>query len=206
MPELAAWLNNTITELIGSAPFAIVANSLGGLLARNVIAQRLEQCLGFALLAPVVDPNLANRQLPEPQVLKHDPALLSSLSAADAESYCEVAVVQSEDNWQRFQRAALPGIRDAQQAAMDNLAQCYMLPDFSDDVFANYHQPVLIVAGKQDSVVGYSDQWELAQRFNHATYAVLDHAGHNIHLDQPDVVEALLATWAMQVQHNHEKA
>ena len=203
LPELAAWLNATIEGLIGSARFAIVANSLGGLLARNVVAQHLDQCLGFALLAPVVDPITANRNLPQQQVLKHDPALLATLSAADAESYCELAVVQSEDNWQRFQRAALPGIRAAQQVAMDKLAQCYALPDFSDEAFDGYQQPVLIVTGKQDWVVGYHDQWELSQRFDHATYAVLDRAGHNVHLDQPHAVKALLSTWATRLQHNH---
>lgn len=203
LPELAAWLNATIKGIIGSAPFAIVANSLGGLLARNAVAQHLDQCLGFALLAPVVDPIIANRNLPQQQVMNHDPALLATLSAADAESYCELAVFQSKDNWQRFQRAALPGIRAAQQVAMDKLAQCYQLPDFSDDVFADFYQPVLIVAGKQDWVVGYRDQWELAQYLNHATYAVLDCAGHNIHLDQPHAVKSLLGAWSKQIQHNY---
>ena len=48
-----------LLALVGSTPFALLANSLGGLLARNLVAQFGDQVLGLALIAPVVDPDAA---------------------------------------------------------------------------------------------------------------------------------------------------
>lgn len=199
LPELADWLDAAVDELVGVTPFAMVGASLGGLLARELAARRREQCLGFALLAPVVDSVRENRTLPEPTVLVVDPALVDSLDTTDAAAYAELAVVQSKENWERFRRAVLPGLRVADQAAMERLDARYALPDLPDGRLAGYDRPVLIVAGRQDAVVGFEDQWALSRRFLRSTYAVLDRAGHNIQIDQPDIVRALLGRWADDV-------
>ena len=203
LPALADWLDRAVTELVGTAPFAVVGSSLGGLLARDLVARRPAQCLGMALLAPVVDPVRENRTLPPARVLVEDPALIAGLSAADAEAYTELAVVQSPDNWERFRRAVLPGVRAANVRAMARLAKEYALPALPDDRLAGFDRPVLIVTGRQDAVVGYTDQWSLAQRLPRATYALLDRAGHNIEVDAPDAVHALVRTWAAQVDATH---
>ena len=40
LPDVADWLDELTSELIGSSSFAVVANSLGGLLARDLVARR----------------------------------------------------------------------------------------------------------------------------------------------------------------------
>ncbi|MBD4448472.1 alpha/beta fold hydrolase, partial [Xanthomonas citri pv. citri] len=57
LPELAAWLVDWIRAEVGERPFAVLGNSLGGLLARHVAAEFGAQVLGLGLLAPVVDPD-----------------------------------------------------------------------------------------------------------------------------------------------------
>lgn len=198
LPELAAWLDAEVDDLVGTRPFGVVSNSLGGLLARDLVSRRRGQCLGMALLVPVVDPVREHRTVPEHQVLVRDDALMNSLDAEEIAAYAGLAVLQTRDNWERFSEAALPGIRVANVSAMARLDRNYALPAFSDDALDGFDAPVLIVTGKQDAVVGHEDQWELARRFAHSTYAVLDHAGHNVHLDAPDAVRALLARWAAQ--------
>lgn len=199
LPELADWLDLAVGELIGSAPFAVVGASLGGLLARELAARRKDQCLGLALLAPVVDPVHERRALPEPVVLAADPALVDSLDAADAAAYTELAVVQSPENWERFRRTVLPGLAAADEEAMERLGARYALPVLPDGRLAGFERPALTVAGRQDAVVGFEDQWALARRLPRASYAVLDRAGHNIQVDQPAVVRDLLRRWAADV-------
>lgn len=202
LPEVADWLDHTVGELVGDKPFAVVGASLGALLARDLVARRIDQCLGFALLAPVVDSVRANRTVPPASVLVTDAELLASLDAQDATDYAELAVIQSPDNWERFNRALIPGIRAADPRAMDQLAANYALPALPDDALAGFPRPVLIATGKQDHVVGFEDQWALAQRFPRATYAMIDAAGHNLHIDQPDAVRALLQHWALAVEEH----
>ena len=199
LPQLADWLDEAVGEMLGSAPFAVVGTSLGGLLARDLVARRPHQCIGMALLAPVVDSVREHRLVPPHAVLVEDAALIAGLSGADAMAYAELAVVQSRENWERFRRSVLPGLRAADVRAMARLEKNYALPTLPDDRLAGFDRPMLIVTGRQDAVVGYQDQWALAQRFPRATYALLDEAGHNLEIDQPDLVHAHLARWAQQM-------
>ncbi|GAA1718865.1 alpha/beta hydrolase [Brachybacterium phenoliresistens] len=199
LPEIADWLEEAAAELIGEASFAVLGNSMGGLLARELAARHRERCAGIALLAPVVDPVREHRRLPPRTVLRTDPELLAALDAADAADYAEMAVEQSAAGWERFAAAALPGIRAADPGAGERLGARYALPAQPDDRLAGIDVPVLVVAGRQDHVVGFEDQQDLAARFPHASSAVLDRAGHNVHLDQPEQVAAMLRAWAGQV-------
>lgn len=199
LPDIADWLDDAVTGLIGTASFAIVGNSLGGLLARELAARRNGQVLGMALIAPVVDPVAARRTLPEAVVLVEDAALLETLDGAERALYADLAVIQSQENWERFRRAALPGLRAADVCAMAYLGKRYALSGLPEEHLAGYDGPVLIIAGKQDAVVGFEDQRALAVHFPRATFSELDGAGHNVHLDQPDIVHALLVDWGTRV-------
>jgi len=200
LPALADWLDDAAGELTGGRPFAVVGNSLGGLLARELAARHPEQVLGLALLAPVVDPDHSRRTVPEQTVLRRDEELLRSLKPGEALKYQEMAVVQSRENWERFRTAALPGLKAADVRAMDRLAEGYVLEPAPDARLSGYATPVLIVAGRQDHVVGFEDQESLAGRFPDARYAALDEAGHNVHLDQPEAVRDLLREWAARIR------
>ena len=200
LPALADWLDAAAGELTGGRPFAVVGNSLGGLLARELAARHPEQVLGLALLAPVVDPDHSRRTVPEQTVLRRDEELLRSLKPGEALKYQEMAVVQSRENWERFRTAALPGLKTADSRAMDRLAERYFLDPAPDARLGGYAKPVLIVAGRQDHVVGFEDQESLAGRFPDARYAALDEAGHNVHLDQPEAVRDLLREWVARIR------
>ena len=57
LPEMADWLQTAIDGLVGkAAPFAMVGNSMGGALVREVLAREPRRVAGMALIAPVVDP------------------------------------------------------------------------------------------------------------------------------------------------------
>ncbi|MDP5227104.1 MULTISPECIES: alpha/beta fold hydrolase [Arthrobacter] len=195
LPELADWLDRTVGELLGERPFAVVGNSMGGLLAYELAARRPTQVLGMALLAPVVHTERARRTLPERVVLRWDPELLRSLKGGEAMKYAEMTVVQSPETWEAFRKAVLPGMKAADPAALERLSARYFLNAAHDGALRAFAGPVLIVAGRQDHVVGFEDQFTLARSFPRGSYAVLDAAGHNVHLDQPAAVRALLEGW-----------
>lgn len=198
LPELADWLVETVGGLVGDQRFALLANSIGGLLARHVASRFPQQVLGLALIAPVVDPDPARRVRPPRAVVEYDDALLGSLPTADREEFTAVATRQVEDSWQAFRAHALPGIRAADAGAMERLGQRYFLRDVPEEVAPAFEGPVLLVAGRQDHVVGFQDQLGLLAHYPHATCVVVDGAGHNVHLEQPGLVESAVRDWSVR--------
>lgn len=200
LPELADWLVGAVRELVGTRQFAILASSLGGLLARHVIAQSPGQVLGVALIAPVVEPDVARRALPDRSVIERDDDLIRSLPTADRDEFTDIAVRQVAESWEAFSTAALPGILAADPDAMDRLSRRYFLSQEPSPTPSPFEGPTLIVTGRQDHIVGYEDQFALLADYPRATYLVVDGAGHNVHLEQPDLVESAVRDWSRRVQ------
>ncbi|MBK3646277.1 alpha/beta fold hydrolase [Streptomyces sp. MBT33] len=183
-----------VDKVIGDEPFAVVGISYGGQLARHVVAERGAQVLGTALLAPLVKPS-GERVLPRREVLTRDEALLASLDPADREVFASIAVHQDEAGWQAFRDHVLPGIRAHHREDAAALLKAYMLTETPEARFGTHAGPHLLVTGRQDHLVGWRDQWELLEHYPRMTYAAVDGAGHNVHLDRPSVVQALLGNW-----------
>jgi pimeloyl-ACP methyl ester carboxylesterase len=49
-------------------------------------------------------------------------------------------------------------------------------------------------------VVGFARAWELLEQYPHATFAVLDCAGHALPHEQPELLHALVTEWLDRVQ------
>lgn len=192
-----------IRDTVGSAPFALLGNSYGGMLARHLAAEFAGQVLGLALLCPVAVAVAENsrRVLPPRSILRQDPALLASLAPEDAEAYAEMAVIQSAENWELFRDSVLPGLRSFDRSAIGRIAGRYALsvePEDRAEVFAG---PTLIIAGRQDHVVGFANQAALAERYPDSELVILDNAGHNAHLDRPGAVAELLDAWLRRMDN-----
>jgi len=161
--------------------FAVRGNSFGGMMARHLAAEFGDQILVVALICPVVVADRDARVLPPKTVVREDAELMASLPSEDASDYEEAAVIQTPENWMRFREAVLPGL-------------------------STFKGPTLILAGRQDHVVGFQHQMPLADSYPQATVVVLDRAGHNAHLDQPAITAALVGDWADRVQGWMRKA
>ncbi|WP_052845449.1 alpha/beta fold hydrolase [Streptomyces sp. NRRL S-31] len=183
-----------VDQVVGDEPFAVVGISYGGQLARHLIAERGPQVLGTALIAPLVKP-VGERVLPERQVLTRDEALLASLDPGDREVFEGIALYQDDAGWSAFRDHVLPGIRAHHREDAAALRKAYVFTRTPESRFGIHDAPHLVVTGRQDHMVGWQDQWELMKHYPRATYAVVDGAGHNVHLDQPDTVHGLLGNW-----------
>jgi len=70
-----------------------------------------------------------------------------------------------------------------------------------DQLPSLFDKPVLILAGRQESVVGYLDAWKTLAQFPRATFAVLDRAGHYLPTEQHERLLALAGEWLRRVRN-----
>jgi pimeloyl-ACP methyl ester carboxylesterase len=184
-----------IDAMIPEERFALVGQSYGGYLARGVLARKADVIDGMSLICPVAVAERPKRDLPQRTVVTKDDAWLASLSHTDAEAFTPNFVVQTEPVWKRFRDELLPGIREANQQALEKVSRHYALSFDVDNLNSPFTKPVLILAGHQDSDVGYRDQWKLLKNYPRGTFAVLDGAGHGLAIEQAGLFEALTNEW-----------
>jgi pimeloyl-ACP methyl ester carboxylesterase len=191
--------------VIGEQSFLLVGESYGGYLSLGVLQRKFEQVAGMALICPVVLGERSQRDRPPRTMLVEDASLMASLPAADAQQFGAFAVVQDASTWQRFREEVLPGMRIADDAFLQRLNQQY---SYSFDVTVlprPFSEPVVILVGRQDHIVGYRDAWRLLESYPRTTFAVLDRAGHNLQLEQPQVFNVLVGEWLDRVQESRKR-
>jgi len=196
--HVAEGVLDDIRECLGDRPFAVIGNSFGGMIARHVAHVLRDQVLGLAILAGVYEPTHQARSLPPRRVVREDPSVLA-LAGTVRDDYEEMTVVQSEATLEAFTRYALPGLLGANQTILERVAAEYALsvePEVAHP--APFEAPSLHLFGRQDHVTGYEDGLKLRNHYVRGTYAVLDAAGHNAHLERPDLTAALVKDWLVR--------
>lgn len=182
-----------IEEIISTEEFLLVGESYGGYLARGILTKLFERVNGLLLVCPVVVAEPEKRILPDKQVILQDEELLNKLTSTEREAFCELAVIANEYTYKRFQEEIKPGLDIANYEFVERLQKNYSLTmDFHRK---KYEKPVLLLAGRQDISVGYQDIIEIIDDYPRATLAVLDMAGHNLQIEQPELFESLVGEW-----------
>lgn len=197
---LARAIEDYVDDHFGHSPFAVVGSSLGGALARHIACSMPDRILGVCLLVPSVVP-LVERDHPAPSRFDEDRALLGELSDADRAAYEEMAVDLTRDNWERYQNAVLPGIRAYDPKAATRIHADFALSIEPESLLpAPIESPSLLLTARQDSVVGYTDQMRLIAHYSRMALVVADRAGHNVHIDRPELVRGALADWVDRME------
>jgi pimeloyl-ACP methyl ester carboxylesterase len=169
-------------EVVGDRPALLVGHSAGGYYAQGFAARRPDLVAGLALVCPLL---AGVRDVPE-----HRPVIAAGdLGNEDFRGYF---VLQTPAMLERYERFVAPAVALADRAAMERVGEHWdlTLPDG-----AAYDGPTLIVAGRRDSTVGYGASADLLDHYPRATFAVLDHAGHALPHEQPEILAALLQEW-----------
>lgn len=195
-----------IDNVIGDTPFLLVAHSYGGYLAQAIANRRLAQVSGLVLLCPVVAMGEnAGQQVPDHLVLHRSDDGSATLNPDNLAEFQNYFVIQNTEMVKRYQEAVEPGVALADGAALERIFGKWKLSDASK-VAPPYLKPTLILVGRQDSTVGYADQWQLVEQYPRATFAVLDRAGHALPHEQPELLRALLGEWLARVAEFHSQA
>ncbi|MEV8511919.1 alpha/beta hydrolase [Dactylosporangium sp. NPDC051484] len=195
--DLLAELDRFVGERIGDEPFLLIGESYGGYLARALARIHRDRVRGLALICPIgTKVEQAERTVPPHETLRTEPDLEADpdfLANADPE-FLEMAVVRTPETWRRHRDEVQPGLDAADAEAMARIRRRWVLSCDPEDG-PPFERPALILTGRQDSTVGYADQFALLPHYPRATYAVLDVAGHNLQLEQSALFEALVAEW-----------
>ncbi|MEU4420153.1 alpha/beta hydrolase [Actinoplanes sp. NPDC024001] len=193
--DMLATVHDFIDDHLGDTPFLLLGESYGGYLARALTRDRPSQVRGLALICPVgAELRHENRTLPDHQVLRRDPGLPAVDDARFTAEFESIAVVQTPETQRRFRDEIWSGLEVADRTAMARIAQRQQLTA-EPEAGAPFNRPTLILAGRQDSIVGYADQFALLPHYPRASFAVLDVAGHNLQIEQPALFNALINEW-----------
>lgn len=185
-----------IKPLVGNEKFLIAGMSYGGYLARGLRCHFEDQVVGMFLFVPVVEPISTLRKLPVHRVLSEDKAYAATLLSSELEEIRELNTVINAYvvDRQRIEidEALVLGDEDYLE---DYQAKGYKASFNVDANNARFDKPVVIMAGKQDSVVGFEDQFALSLQFPRATYLAVDCAAHAMHIEQAELFNAVFKGW-----------
>ena len=185
-----------IQKILGNRQFILVGLSYGGYLARALISHFPHQIRAALFICPVVKASSEKRQLPDPEIIEEEMALIRRFRSSTDQMFREIAVMQTSPVWQRYQNEVVPGLKAANWAFLERFQKTgYSLPPEKLLVPQPFEKPVLIITGKQDHIVGYQDVLDWLPDFPRSTYMVLNRAGHLLQIEQTEVFDSLVLNW-----------
>ena len=173
-------------EQLGVGPVLLLGHSYGGYLARGIAHSYPELVSGLALLCPAAQSTGAR---PEHRAVREDADTYNELAPQLRQGFDEYFVVRTAALARRYSDSIEPGTHRESEAALERIFSSWAIE------VGPYSGATLIVAGRQDSVVGYADAIDILDDYPSATLAIVDHAGHALMHERPDVLSALIAEW-----------
>ena len=177
-------------------PFIIVGQSYAGLLARGFVNKYPDLIKKIILLVPCIIPGEKQGRVEPHTVVEQDDELLASLTEDERDSFTLMNVVLTRDVWERYRKYLMPALESADWDFLNNVLEGSFSFD-PDDFKAPCTIPCLIIAAKQDTEVGYKDQFDLMEKYTNATYCAVECAGHNLQIEQPEIFESLVKNWLL---------
>jgi pimeloyl-ACP methyl ester carboxylesterase len=184
--DVLAVLTEFVDDVTGGGRYLLVGHSAGAYFARAAADRAPERVAGLALVCPLL---AGTRDVPEHRVVE----TVGEIGDGEFRSYF---VVHTPAMLDRYQRYVVPGAALADHAALERIAERWELEDGGGPGFAG---PTLLVAGRQDSTVGYAATVDLADDYPGSTLAVVDGAGHALPHERPHLLGALVRDWLARV-------
>jgi pimeloyl-ACP methyl ester carboxylesterase len=177
-----------LVDHLADGPALLLGHSYGAYLARGLAARRPELLRGLALLCPL---STGARDVPEHRAVREDPAAYDELEPAQRAGFDEYFVLRTPATARRYRDHVVPGTLLVDEAALGRLFSAWAV-DLGSGAFP---APTLIVAGRRDSVVGWTDAVALLDRYPRAALAVVEDAGHALMHERPELLAPLLLDW-----------
>jgi pimeloyl-ACP methyl ester carboxylesterase len=194
-----------IEGVIADQPFLLVGESYGGYLARGVVQKRQHLVRGMFLKCPLARHETQFANASEFRALVKDEALNGILTEEDRSYFEPVSVIQTQKTWARFRDEILPGLKISDNSYINNNWGKRAPYSYDvDQLECPLEKPVLILMGKQDSMVGYTDSWNYLKNYPRASFVVLDNAGHNLQIEQPDLFDCLAKDWLDRIIYSEK--
>ena len=191
--DMLELIHGFAVDVIGE-PFIIIGQSYGGLLTRGFVNKYPELIKKIILLVPCIIPGVRQGRAEPLTVVEKDEELLSSLTQDERDNFTMMNVMLTKEVWERYNKYLLPALNSADWDFLNNVLEGSFSFD-PDDLKEPCTKPCLIIAAKQDTEVGYKDQFDLMQKYTNATYCAVERAGHNLQIEQPEIFEGLVKNW-----------
>ena len=177
-------------------PFVIIGQSYGGLLTRGFVNKYPELIKKIILLVPCIIPGVKQGRVEPHTIVEQDDELLSTLTKDELDSFTLMNVVLTRTVWERYKKYLMPALASADWDYLNNVLEGSFSFD-PDDLNEPCTTPCLIIAAKQDTEVGYKDQFDLMEKYTNATYLEVERAGHNLQIEQPEIFESTVKNWLL---------
>jgi pimeloyl-ACP methyl ester carboxylesterase len=193
-----------IDAVLPDGRLAIAGSSYGGRLAVGLVRLIPDRLAGAGLLVPAVSAPDGSLDPADHRVFFEDPSVFADL-ASDEEWMPDTLVVHERWMVDEIRAHDMPAYRRADYAFLSRLEGNLDATGPAGRPGAPFDRPSLILAGRQDSTVGYRAAWALHEEFPRATYAVLDMAGHQLgRIERPGPFRALVGDWLERIAESRE--
>lgn len=197
--DLLPMLLAAMDRLAPGEPFALAGFSYGGYLARGLVRLAAERLTGLALVAPVMEADGEERDLPEPIKLRRLPD--DAFTDPVATEFRSMLIEERADVLEGIERHFSPGFNAADHAFLNEFQKTgYALPDEREPLPRPFTKPTLIVTGRQDAMVGYATTLRQDRDYPRATIATLDGAGHALFFERSELFTTLFVDWLQRME------
>ena len=191
--DILSTLIDFIEAVLPNQEYIIAGESYGGYLARGLIKKHKDRVLGVAFICPVIIPNQSERTIEKHKVLKRDNEFLKKISEVELTDFSSNQVVLNEYNWLRYNKEIIAGCKIADAQFLEKIKNNYAFSFELENT--NYTKPSLFILGRQDASVGYKDALNIMEYYPRGSVAILDIAGHNLQIEQPELFNCLVNEW-----------
>lgn len=186
-------LMNFIEKVIGNQPFLLVGESYGGYLSRGILSKIPQSILGILFICPVIYPDSSQRILPTNSMKIENLELWRTLKKEEKMMFESEFFLFNKLTYERGVNEVLIGNQNADKDALKKISECYSFSKWF--VEPHFDGATTFLLGKQDSVVGYKDAFNLMENYKTATYIALNGAGHNFQIEAPCIFESMVSQW-----------
>lgn len=184
-----------INTVVPDERFCVAGLSYGGLLAQGLVHYLAHRMDGLMFLVTSMATKV--EKVPPSVVMHSEPLNLDGLEEGQIDTFKGMAVVQTQAHLDAWKEAIFPGISRANYAFLNGLQGAY---SFDAEELDPFPAPTLFLLGRQDSAVGYRDAWRIIENYPHASFVVLDRAGHCLQMEQPKLYKTLVYEWLDRVE------
>ena len=192
----------SFAENIISENFLLIGESYGGYLSRGILSKLNSKIDGMALLCPVVIPIHAKRDVPKNIIKFEDKDFINTLNDFERKTFGKFSVLENKKVYKRYKNEILSGIKKCNKDFIESLWKNYSFSFNVDKKLKKikFDKPVLFMAGRQDICVGYKDLYKLLEDYPRATFSVIDIAGHNLQIEQPELFNSLVENFLIRAK------
>lgn len=187
-----------VDQVIPGEHILLAGESFGCFLARGFLHARPDMIDGLLLICPCVIPGAEPQNVPPLRVLCKNDAFFAGLPEGEKQGFLSFHSVQTKEVYERYKAEIEPAFSRFDRDFLENrLDGAFSFP--LEDTPVPFDKPALILAGRQDHMVGYKNPFRLTEDYTRATFAALDMAGHNLQIEQKALFEVLVGDWLKRV-------